>query len=252
LIGRWLELEGCANARVLVDGVLLRSDNLQDLTAADVATLVEAEGLTDVVDLRTGAEVALEGPHALTRDERVRIEHRSLYPETGGHTDIDADVLAIWGDRKGADLPDESPTVQAYVGYLERRPDSVVGALRDLAGAQGATLVHCAAGKDRTGMVVMLALLVGGFHRDQVVADYLLTRERIEAIVERLASSATYRDEIRTRDPQAHAPRPGTMERVLELIDARHGGAEAYLRNHGMDAAELAALRARLDGARVS
>lgn len=245
MIGRWLELEGTANARVLVDGALLRSDNLQDLTDRDIATLVEQERLTDVVDLRTGGELALEGPGPLVADGRVRIEHRSLYPESGGTTDVDADVVAVWG-HGGADLPDETPTVRAYMGYLERRPDSVVGALRDIARAEGAALVHCAAGKDRTGVVVMLALTLAGHPAEEVVDDYLLTAERIEPLIARLGATETYRTQVRVEDPRSHAPRPGTLERVLELIEEVHGGVEAYVRRHGLTDADLAALRAKL------
>ena len=80
---RWIPLDGAANARVVVPGVLLRSDNLQSLTARDVGVLVEREALEVVLDLRTDVEVALEGPGPITREPRVRIEHRSLYPRSG-------------------------------------------------------------------------------------------------------------------------------------------------------------------------
>src|SRR5579885_1602899 len=87
---RWIALEGAANARVVVPGVLLRSDNLQSLSARDVRVLIEQEGLEVVLDLRTEIEIELEGPGPITREPRVRVEHRSLYPHTGGNTDLDA------------------------------------------------------------------------------------------------------------------------------------------------------------------
>src|SRR3954470_10829002 len=88
----WSALEGAVNARDLAGvplagggtiarGRLLRSDNLQDLTPADVDHLVDDHGLRAVIDLRTGVEVRLEGPGPLVGDARVRVEHRSLYPE---------------------------------------------------------------------------------------------------------------------------------------------------------------------------
>jgi protein-tyrosine phosphatase len=246
----WIDLEGAANARAVVPGRLLRSDNLQDLTAADIRHLVEDHGLTAVIDLRTGAEVRLEGPGPLTGDERVVIEHRSLYPEAGVATDaIDISTIIPWqnGDR-GSDLPDEPPTVRHYMGYMEHRPDSIVGALRTIAAppGDGAVLVHCAAGKDRTGLVVALAMEVAGADRDAVVADYALTSERIEGVVQRLASSPTYAPDMQTSDPHHHAARPESMARVLELLDARHGGAAGWLATHDFTAHEAAALRARL------
>jgi protein tyrosine/serine phosphatase len=228
---------------------LLRADNLQGLSARDVRRLVDDLRLRTVVDLRTSAEVQLEGPGPLTAVGDVEIEHRSLYPETGGQTDIDAEVVVPWG-REAIDAQDagEKVTVQVYLAYLRHRPDSVVAAVRAIAVPPdgGAVLVHCAAGKDRTGVVVALALEAAGVARDEIVADYLATGERIKEIVDRLAASPTYAAEVRPHDLASHTPKPGTMERVLELVDERHGGAAGWLLQHGLTEDELAALRARL------
>jgi hypothetical protein len=51
---------------------------------------------------------------------------------------------------------------------------------------------------------------------------------------------------MRVHDPSAHAPRAASMDRILALLDERHGGAAGWLRDHGMDAGALQALRARL------
>lgn len=242
----WIELDGAVNARVVVPGVLLRSDNLQDLSPRDVRTLVDEHDLEVVLDLRTGVEVALEGPGPLSAESDVRIEHRSLYPETGGNTDLDADTVRPWGDHHDDWLPDEHPVVRAYMSYLSRRPDSVVESVRTIAGAERAVLVHCAAGKDRTGVVVALALDAVGVDRSVIVEDYLRTAERIEQIMARLVSSETYRAELEGHDPQRHAPVPGAMERVLELVDERFGGPVTWLRSHGFAEDELARLHARI------
>ena len=63
---RWIALDGAANARVVVPGVLLRSDNLQSLTDTDVRLLVDEQALEVVLDLRTDLEVELEGPGPIT------------------------------------------------------------------------------------------------------------------------------------------------------------------------------------------
>ena len=98
----WIDLDGAVNARVVVPGALLRADNLQTLSARDVRTLIEQEGLEVVVDLRTDVEVELEGPGPSTAEPAVRIEHRSLYPDSGGNTDLDADTVKPWGPvRRG-------------------------------------------------------------------------------------------------------------------------------------------------------
>jgi protein tyrosine/serine phosphatase len=261
---RWIDLDGAVNARDLAGvplttggtvapGRLLRSDNLQDLTPRDVDHLVQDHGLSAVIDLRTGVEVRLEGPGPLLADERVVVEHRSLYPEAGEHTDVlEAETIVPWQNGvDGVDLPGESATVCTYLGYMHRRPDSIVAALATIAAPprDGAALVHCAAGKDRTGLVVALALDVAGAPREAIVADYTRTSERIERIVRRLAGSPTYARDMVTDDPHHHAARPESMRRVLELLDERHGSPGGWLAAHGFEADAQEQLAVRLRGA---
>jgi protein-tyrosine phosphatase len=242
---QWLSLDGAVNARVVIPGVLLRADNLQSLSAEDVRRLVEEESREVVLDLRTDTEVQSEGPGPITAEPAVRIEHRSLYPDSGGNTDLDAAVKP-WGREDPQGLPEETPVVQAYVSYLQRRPDSVVGSVRTIARAEGAVLVHCAAGKDRTGVVVAVTLDAAGVDRDVIVSDYLATEERIHAIFDRLLSSPTYRDELKDTYPATHAPVAETMKRVLALLDEGFGGSAAWLTAHGLGEADLERLRRRV------
>jgi protein-tyrosine phosphatase len=261
----WIDLDGAVNVRDLgglpVDGggrtapgVLLRADNLQALSAPDVERLVDRIGVRVVVDLRTGAEVELEGPGPLVDDDRVAIRHRSLYPEGGERTDVAADDVLPWQGRRIGGDPDETPAVRIYLGYLRDRPDSVVAALRDVLRAPGAALVHCAAGKDRTGMVCALALETVGVARAAVVDDYVATGERLSAIMRRLRSSPTYAGDLDGRPDDSHRPRAATMQRVLEILDDRDGGARGWLDAHGFGPDEQRALHARLvtDAAQAS
>jgi hypothetical protein len=248
---RWIALDGAVNARAVVPGVLLRADNLQELSQRDVRVLVEQEALEVVLDLRTDVEVALEGPGPMTAERAVRIEHRSLYPDSGGNTDLEATSVKPSDTVDEGEVPEETVVVRAYVRYLRRRPDSVVASVRAIARADGAVLVHCAAGKDRTGVVVAVALDAAGVDRDAIVDDYLATAERIDAIVARLVRSSTYRPELEGHDPQQHAPVAETMERLLELIDDRLGGSVAWLSEHGLSDTDLQRLRQRLAPAKV-
>ena len=244
---RWIALDGAANARIVVPGVLLRSDNLQSLTARDVRMLVDQEALEVVLDLRTELEVELEGPGPMTQEPGVRVEHRSLYPRSGGNTDLDADSVNLWPPTGPSGWPDEPRVVQAYLSYVIARPDSIVASIRTIANTRGAVLVHCAAGKDRTGVIVALALDAAGVDRTTIVSDYLATAERIDAIMARLVSSATYRAELEGHDPRTHAPVPGTMERMFELVDEDFGGSAAWLSAHGLNNGELEQLRRRIE-----
>ena len=231
-------------------GRILRADNLQGLSDADVALLTGELGLRTVVDLRTTPELESEGPGPLTREPHVTIHHCSLYPEAGAMTDVDAGVgsgaVPWWNRDAEARETGETPAVTAYLGYLRDRPDSIVAALRALAAPDGAALVHCAAGKDRTGVVVMFALELAGVAREEIVADYVATGDRIEQISARLLASPTYAPDLEGHPASAHMPHAHTIERLLELLDDRHGSPLEWLRSHGFGDDDVAALRDRL------
>jgi protein-tyrosine phosphatase len=262
-------MEGLANLRdvgeipttdggVVQRGRLLRSDNLQTLSDRDIETLLEL-GLTDVIDLRSDYEVEMEGPGPLTDHPGVRIHQHSLFQE--------------WREGVGEDKPDArpevlpeealpwvdlTPTVQVdhpvashYLSYLVDRPDSVIAALRAIAQAPGAALVHCAAGKDRTGTIVALALLVAGADRNAVIDDYAASTERMEAIVGRLMTSDTYAENLRDRPVSANNTQPETMEVFLTYVDREYGGVSNLLGRLGWTPEDDRRLRAKLldDGA---
>ncbi len=295
----WIELDGAVNVRdvgglaasggrVTASGRLLRGDNLQDLSPADVQELVDGIGVTTVIDLRSPYEVKAEGPGPLSRVASVRYAHHSVLPERGTATDaatdsdgpgepaadtdgrpgpaaglaadaaagqdgadpgtvFDAsDALAIRRrDGARARYPDDV-RVGYYIGYLEDRPDQVVAALRSIAQSPGAALVHCAAGKDRTGVVVALALTAAGVRRDAVIADYAATGERMAAVLDRLRSTPTYASDTNSRPDEDHMPRAETMAWFLDEIGASYGGVLAWLDQHGFGPADVAALRAKL------
>lgn len=243
---QWIDLDGTVNARTVAAGVLLRSDNLQELTALDVARLIEDHGLEVVIDLRTEVEVWMEGPTRLADEGSVRIEYHSLYPAADRDSDLDASTIQIWGAPMEGEFADEAPVVRAYLSYMARRPDSIVSAVSAIARADGAVLVHCAAGKDRTGLVVALALEAVGVERSVVVADYVATAQRIEQVMARLLSSSTYRAELEGHNLFDHTPQAQMMERVLEILDSQSGGAAAWLMQRGLSSTDLERLRERL------
>src|SRR5580704_3196935 len=252
----WIELDGAVNVRDLgelptEDGQktararLLRADNLQDLSAADVRKLVRDIGVTTVVDLRSSNELESEGPAPLDAVAGVRHAHHPVLPEVGSTTDVVADAL-LARDRMDKFRYPNDPVCGHYLGYLEDRPDQVVGALRSVAHAGGAAVVHCAAGKDRTGVVVALALTVAGVPAQAVVADYAATGERTEAIMARLRRSRLYSRDVNSRPAALHRPRPGTMTAFLEQMEARYGGVVPWLTDHGFSADDLQVLRVKL------
>lgn len=258
---RWIDLEGAVNVRDLgglatVDGGttrfgrIYRADNLQGLTERDIQLLVADLKLRNVVDLRSGPEVRLEGPGPLTGVPEVHIHHLTLFAEGGRHTDVEADTIEgdkvlPWMERVEEDLA-ELRVTGFYYGYLRDRPDSVLAALRAMARDDGAALVHCAAGKDRTGVLSALALEVAGATREAIVADYIATGDRLEGILARLRSSATYRDDLDARPADDHLPRAEYIQQFLHILDTRFGGPLEWLASHGWRESDSSILRARL------
>ncbi|MFV0425753.1 MAG: tyrosine-protein phosphatase [Beutenbergiaceae bacterium] len=257
----WIDVAGAVNmrdvaglpstdGRTVQPGRLLRSDNLQDLTPADIGTL-RSRGLTDVIDLRRPAESASTGQGPLHQEAWVRIHPLSMFleeqhrPNTVSHSVLPPSALPWIEESPESDSSPSSP----YLAYLRNRPDSVVAGLQIIGRAPGATLVHCAAGKDRTGTLVALALLLVGVGADAVIADYVATGERIEAVLDRLRATATYR-EILTRPVADYLPGPGLMADFINQVApaGRTGELTQFLGRYGWTIADAQRLSNKLLG----
>lgn len=249
---RWIDLDGVVNMRDLGglptrDGGriqahrLIRSDNLQDLSRADVSRLIGL-GVSDIVDLRSNTEVQVSGDGPL-RATPLRHHHHSFFPEA--RNDRAGAAAKDWRAGTQDMVKDASFWSQHYRGYLTGRPDSVTAALSVVATATGGTIVHCAAGKDRTGTVVGLALAVAGVPDELIVEDYVLTSERLEAIMARLIARQPYAESLAGRDHAEQIPLAASMEALLGFL-ADAGGADGWLREHGWTADEVDALQAKL------
>ncbi len=251
---RWIALDGVVNMRDLgglptreggrtAYGRLIRSDNLQDLTDRDVRALVEDHGVRDILDLRTETELHAEGRGPLWAVESLTHHHHSLIERlTGDPATAGEQALAV---ARGA-TRDASFWSEHYAGYLSRRADSVSAALDVIARSEGATVVHCAAGKDRTGTVVALALDAVGVEHEAIVEDYALTAQRLGRIIERLMTSQSYAPALRTQRVEDQLPRPETMASILTMLHEQHGGGAQWLRAQGWGPEDLARLRAKL------
>jgi len=244
---RWLQFEGVDNVRdagglPLRDGgrtrfgELFRSANLRHVTDVDVAHLVDVVGLRLVIDLRTAREIDRDGP-TLVAGAGVETVALSFLPDDG-------EALPETGD-------DSDPLLRSYLGYLVDRTENVVQAVRLLGGPDvGPTLVHCAAGKDRTGVLLALVLDAVGVQREAVIADYALSAQHVEAMFRRWTTAF---DREMPDDLTPHLPRAEVIATVLARLDDQHGsggrdGAAGWLRANGLDEASLDRLRARLTG----
>jgi protein-tyrosine phosphatase len=244
----WIELAGAHNVRDLGGlragrghtrtGVLMRSDALDQLTADDVEQLVARIGLVHVVDLRSARERQARGRGPLG-DTAVRYTE----VEVVGPADL-ARRAAERAAALAAGEPPERILGNGYVELLELGSAAFAEAFRRIAEPGGSpALVHCAIGKDRTGVLCALLLDAAGVDRDEIVADYARTGERAATLVAGRLGEAGIGEQVAAFTQIAH---PGAIELVLDHLDARWGGAAGFLTGHGLATGAIDAWRERL------
>lgn len=229
-------------------GVLYRSAALDRLTAADLERLT-ASPIGVVVDLRTPTERTL-GPDLLPTARPVRLIElpvlQGAIAEMAGRA-LQADPEAIQ-----AALQQLPSLAELYLGMLHGSAPEFAQIARLVAAstdaAPTAVLVHCTAGKDRTGVAIAVLLDAVGADRAAIVADYARSQDhlagawadRMRAMVQQMGVPLTPQiDGLLTQTP------PAAIEQAFAWIDAQGGSAE-YLRSGGLTEGALDALRARL------
>ena len=212
-----------AHGRATVQGAVIRSDTLDHLTPEGWEALV-AYGTQTIVDLRSTAE---RRPRPVPTGIE---EHHVPILEA-------ADFAALDGVETMEDL---------YLAMLERRPAAFAEAVTAVAEApRGGVVVHCFAGKDRTGLVVALALALVGVPDEDLADDYAASDDRVRPLLAEWIATAPTPGERQRRLRESRARRE-TMSRTLELVQRRFGGAESYLLGAGVSASTLELLRRRL------
>ena len=236
---RWLPLDGCVNFRDLGgyrtrDGRsvrwrrLFRSDALQDMTGRDAGFAVDGLNLGLVVDLRNTDEATRDGTGPLP-SMGVEYRHFPLLEERGFPPFTGGDVVERLSD--------------AYQWLLHNSGPRVASAVTAIGSTDGgSTVFHCSAGKDRTGLLAALILEVLGVDSDTISEDYVLTNQVVEGILRR----------IQAMQPQASpttrslAAQPAAFLLFRDSLREEYGGAESYLRKHGVSGDTLDRLRSNL------
>jgi len=207
-------------------GALVRSDSLRRLTADGQAAML-AYGVTTIVDLRSSRErVAAPSP---LRD------HDGYRP------------LPFMDDASVGATSRYDTAAENYLDWMATHAARIPAILRAIADAPpGAVLVHCAAGKDRTGVVVALVLSVAGVDRDAIAEDYALSVWWNEGVRDEDEIATGPDAAERQRDRRIYHPRPENMVAMLAELDRLHGGVDGYLGAIGVGPAVRERLGERL------
>ena len=227
---------GAADGRTVRWGRLYRSDALHELTPGDVAHL-RALGLRTVVDLRTERELDRSGRGPLGSGD-VAFHHLAVVKE-GVRGDGTPDGAAD-GEAVGAPVPGGDDLAERYLWYLDVGGDAIARALTLFGADEHYPLVfHCAAGKDRTGVLAALVLELLGVDRDTIVADYVITAERIRLILDRWRAEPGFAERMAKVPPSRFSVEASTMVGFLDGLQARYGGARAWAVGAGVAAEDL-------------
>lgn len=245
--GNFRDLGGYAAAasKTVRWGQVFRSNGLSALTDADYKTVASLD-VRLVCDLRTDQERASQ-PTVWRGGTRTPVFLNS--PKAG----LDMNMKALFGEGP--------PTAQVvrdnFIGFYKVMPQAYAGEYKAmferLLAGQTPMMVHCSAGKDRTGVASALILTALGVPRAAVVADYAMSETLLDAANAKRAMTVS-------NDPDAAMfarlppeiirvlmrTEPAYVEAALAAIEQQYGSVEAYLDTVlGVDAADLKALRAR-------
>jgi len=239
---RRVVLEGCLNfrdlggyaardGRCVQRGRLYRSDALHLVTASDITILRDKLGIGTIVDLRSSQELHSEGRGPLA-ELPIRFHHVPL---------VDGFTL-----RPEARTQASLQLADRYFLLAEFAKERIASALEALAASDAPAVYHCAAGKDRTGVLSVVILGILNVPDETIVADYALTAEALEAIQERLLQSEGYQSILAALPPDTMHAEAETMIRLLQKVRERYGSMRDYAGAAGVGSATLRRLEERL------
>jgi protein-tyrosine phosphatase len=219
-------------------GSIVRADSVRQLSDEGWEALVDY-GVKTVVDLRANEELEADPPAEVP----VEVLHvpfmetdRSDWQQVEG--ELDAAVKAA---------PDvAAATRDVYLIFLEHFASNVAAAIRAVANApEGGVVIHCAGGKDRTGLLTAFLLHLAGVDEEEIAADYALSEEKLRSRHERWLAEAQSEEERERLQRISQTP-ADSIKGVFEELERRYGSVEGFLRHAGSTDEELARARARL------
>jgi protein-tyrosine phosphatase len=215
-------------------GRIVRSDNLRGLTDEGAVALVRDLAPRLVVDLRTEQECAREG-RGLAEVAHVRYANLPLQPKA-----------ALTPEQVAAGLA--TNLFDDYVLQIRDNGATLLAALELLSDGEALpAVIHCTAGKDRTGVLVALLLDLLGVAREQIVADYAATTDNMPGILARIRSSPFFQGNGLAAAPSwIFESTPETMRAFLSWLDEEGGGTERWATSNGLSPWAVQRLRANL------
>ena len=214
---------------------LLRGDNLCRLTPEGCSTLVDY-GVRTIIDVRSASELALA---------RHPFRGRESRPDRPVYLNLPLlDEADVMGTEALSDL--ESPQ-QVNESILERYRGQIAAVVRGIAAAPpGAVLIHCHAGKDRTGLIIALVLALIGVPESVIADDYAASNIYLQPLYEEMLADASEDPVRRERLARNLVCQPETVFDTLRFLDNRYGGVRSYLASAGLTQRDIDQLHCRI------
>jgi protein-tyrosine phosphatase len=200
----------------------LRSDSISALTTRDIAYLKKYE-VTRIIDLRSEKEIALQPDPVI---EGVTYQNVPLLTGEVGDATHDFSSMAhlFMGDF--------------YLDFVEQGKAQIKEVFETIAEADGCILFHCAAGKDRTGVIAALLLSLAEVAKEDIIANYQTTYTYLKA---NPIFSKAHADFPREMIYSA----PSYIKRVLDYIEEKYQDTFHFLLATGLSETQLTQIRAR-------
>lgn len=215
--------------------VLVRTDNLSRLTASGRAALIDY-GVRTIIDLRDPSELAMEPHFFITATDPIKAPVYYNLP-----------LIHLADEAWQQKVAHDPATPDFYCLTLDHFKPQVASILRTfLAADEGGVLVHCHAGKDRTGLIVALLLAVAGVPDDVIAADYALSNQYLQPWYQKLFAEQAHDPAKQQQLTADFATFSEYMLTVLAYLRQQYGGVHAYLQTTGLTAQEIAKIRQRL------
>jgi protein-tyrosine phosphatase len=220
------------DGRSIRSGQLFRADGVHRLDGDDLER-ARGMGLRTVVDLRTAAEIERSRPFPSDR-YAVEWHHLPILERMWSEDDLVATTGAIDFLR------------DRYLDML-RSGAASIAQIVELVADGTPMLFHCAAGKDRTGVVAAILLGLAGVSHDEITTDYHATAGAMAAFVDWLTvAHPEAMDAMTSQPPEYLEAPPEAMAAFLDRVDARFGSIEGYVTGLGVAPATIDRLRGQL------
>ena len=244
IINSPLPWDACKNARdvggyptedsgVIKKGILIRADNLSHLTPVGRAALIDY-GIRIIIDVRSPGELNIDpSPFSPPNPESNAPTYHNL-------------SLVVYSDPSMEIVNAAKSADEYYCLTLDHFKANVATIICAFAEApDGGVVIHCHAGKDRTGIIVALLLTVASVSEVIITVDYAESARHQQPLYNQMMSKAGDNPELLAKFlPELEAP-PERMAVMFTYLKQTYGGVIKYLRECGIDTATLAKVRKR-------